>query len=313
MGPLLTPTTELFYAFVNLDDTPAPRSDVPEEDVFARAFKQATIAPQIPSNKNDTNASADLDSAEDSPQDLVFDDFLSKDLDESGDTSPSSAGSSSTKPPFNASTHITTSSNYALPRNGEQFDGSSSAREYLGPYQPRQDIGRSGVEALETPQNYGQVMAIVGHNESFLPANNFVVYPKQPRRRNTKRKLRTEEEEVARRAAFLERNRMAAQKCRSRKKRQTNTLEDDLAIQEEINMRLKGEVVELAAELRSLKEVYMQCEQECQHAKDAERAVEEAGEGSEMKVDQEDIDLGVAETIASPELKEETVEAMDVS
>ncbi|KAH6710704.1 hypothetical protein DL95DRAFT_452656 [Leptodontidium sp. 2 PMI_412] len=313
MGPLLTPTTELFYAFVNLDDTPVPRDDVPEEDVFARAFKQATVAPQLLSSKNDPNASADVDSSEDSPQDLIFDDFLSKELDGSGDTSPSSAGSSSTKPPFNTSNHSTTPSNHPPVRNGEQFDGRCLAAEQLVSQPPRPAIGGNRVEVVETPQDYGQVMAVVGNNGPFLQANNFVVYPKQPRRRNTKRKLRTEEEEAARRAAFLERNRMAAQKCRSRKKRQTNTLEDDLAIQEEINMRLKVEVAELAAQMRSLKEVYLQCEQECQHAKAADGAAEEANEGTEMKVDEEEIDFEPAETVASPELKEETVEAMDVS
>lgn len=303
MGPLLTPTTELFYAFVNLDDTPVPH-DLPEEDVFARAFKKGTITQSKP-GMNDFDVFGNLISSQDSPQDLVFDDFLSKDFDESGDTSPSSEGSSLTKPSFNTPNYISTSSNQQqLARNGEQVDTNAIAARY---FVPRSNNIPNGAEAVEAPQMYGPPTT----NAPFLPANtnNFFPHPKQPRRRNTKRKLRTEEEEAAKRTAFLERNRMAAQKCRSRKKRQTNTLEDDLAVQEEINTRLKGEVAELAAELKTLKEVYIQCEQECRHA----RAKEEAGRESPTRAEKEQVEDGAPVMATSPEPKEAMVEAMDVS
>jgi len=313
MGPLLTPTTELFYAFVNLDDTPVPR-DLPEEDVFARAFEQATVIQPRPS-KNDLDTSADLDSPDDSPIDIIFDDFPSRDLDESGETSPSSGTSSSAKTLINASKYVTTSFNCPPARSGEYFDGSSAALEQAASYLSRPNVAANGVGILENPQIYGPV---AGNNGPFLPAANFVAYPKQPRRRNTKRKLRTEEEEALRRTAFLERNRMAAQKCRSRKKRQTNTLEDDLAVQEEINMRLKGQVADLVAELKSLKEVYMQCEQECQHAKVGGEASKEVQQEVEVEVEVE-VEFEVAkakeddpEPVISPAPKDETVEAMDV-
>merc|ERR1711939_876675 len=96
MGPLLTPTTELFYAFINVDDSPVP-CDLPEVDVFSCAFKQATIA-QPDFRKDDFTTLIEQESPPESPQDLVFDDFLSKDPNESGDTSPSSEGSSSLTP-----------------------------------------------------------------------------------------------------------------------------------------------------------------------------------------------------------------------
>merc|ERR1711964_505305 len=76
MGPLLTPTTELFYAFINVDDSPVP-CDLPEVDVFSCAFKQATIA-QPDFRKDDFTTLIEQESPPESPQDLVFDDFSPK-------------------------------------------------------------------------------------------------------------------------------------------------------------------------------------------------------------------------------------------
>ncbi|KAK0110072.1 hypothetical protein ONS95_002729 [Cadophora gregata] len=296
MGPLMTPTTELFYAFINLDDTPVPY-DLPEEDVFSRAFKQATIAqPQF--RKNDLNTFTEQDSPQDSPQDLVFDDFPSlKASNQSGDTSPSSAGSSSVKPFSNTTKYTTTSSYQQSARNSSTNslpvafpDASSTTISQNTSQAPVPNISTSQLEAVETPQSYTQ--PIPNTTPIVPPSHPHEPSKPPPRRRNTKRKQRTVEEEAEKRRIFLERNRMAAQKCRSRKKRQTNTLEDDLAVQEEINARLKGEVADLTAELRKLKEVYLQCEQECRHAKMQESAPEE---------------------VPSSVMKEEVLEDMDVS
>ncbi|CZS96574.1 uncharacterized protein RAG0_05845 [Rhynchosporium agropyri] len=311
MGSLMTPNTELFYAFVNLEDTPVP-CDLPEEDVFARAFRQATVA-KPKSKENGFGQYSEQHSAQNSPQDVVFDDFLTKDLDGQGDTSPSSVSSSSTKR-FRTPKYNTTFTTQQADRGNQQnFPKSVPAKEII--YQaPQQiiDANQNETSALSQPFS-----APATNSTSHPPPNAFHDQPKQPRRRNTKRKLRTEEEEASRRTAFLERNRQAAQKCRSRKKRQTNTLEDDLAVQEEINARLKGQAEELIAELRHLKEVYMQCEQECQHAK--------VGGEAEKKVEQEDARVGVKkggdkgageevrESTVSQEPQNELVEAMDVS
>ncbi|KAL2069251.1 hypothetical protein VTL71DRAFT_15589 [Oculimacula yallundae] len=309
----MTPTTELFYAFVNLEDTPVP-CDLPEEDVFARAFKQATVAhPQL--KEQDFRPFAEQDSPIHSPQDdVVFDDFLSKDSDEQGDTSPSSVSSSSTKPLFQAPKYISTSTNEPSEQNVQQGDANRGPADQRVYHIPRPEIAAHRVEAFAPPQQFGPAAA---NEASFPPANHYPEQSKQPRRRNTKRKLRTEEEEVSRRTAFLERNRQAAQKCRSRKKRQTNTLEDDLAIQEEINARLKAQVDDLAAELRNLKEVYLQCEQECQHAKvggGVEKMVEKKVDEEEPeKEPEQEAEDGATETALSSEPQEEVVEAMDVS
>ncbi|PVH80128.1 hypothetical protein DL98DRAFT_515626 [Cadophora sp. DSE1049] len=298
MGPLMTPTTELFYAFISVDDTPVP-CDLPEVDVFSRAFKQATVA-QPDFKKNEFKSFAEQDSPQDSPQDLIFDDFPSKDPNDSEDTSPSSDGSSSAKPFPNTSKYNTTSSDQPFAKTGfnsslsvESLAANGAATTQITSQSPRLNTSTYRVEPVERPQSYGPT---IPNNAPFFPHRNPHEPPKPPpRRRNTKRKMRTEEEEAEKRRIFLERNRMAAQKCRSRKKRQTNTLEDDLALQEEINTRLKAEVAELTAELGKLKEVYLQCEQECRHAKLQEGAPEPP------------------EAIPSPVLKKETVEAMDVS
>merc|ERR1711939_184265 len=277
MGPLLTPTTELFYAFINVDDSPVP-CDLPEVDVFSCAFKQATIA-QPDFRKDDFTTLIEQESPPESPQDLVFDDFLSKDPNESGDTSPSSEGSSSLTPFPNTSKAVSNSSQQQqeAARNGPNsslpttfLNQNSAAISQNNSEESKSNIPNSRLQPVETPQVYGPPKT---NNVPCFPQQISHEVPKPPvRRRNTKRKMRTEEEEAEKRRIFLERNRMAAQKCRSRKKRQTNTLEDDLALQEEINTRLKAEVAELMAELGKLKEVYLQCEQECQHAKLQEAA-----------------------------------------
>lgn len=299
MGPLMTPTTELFYACINVDDTPVP-CDLPEVDVFARAFKQATAA-QADYRKNDFNTFIEQDSPQDSPQELIFDDFPSKDPNESGDTSPSSDGSSSSRPYPNTSKYTITTSDQQLAKpafnnslNVESLATNGAVTSQITSQTSIPNTSHNyGIETAEKSQVYGPPNP---NNAPLFPQQNPHEPPKPPpRRRNKKRKMRTEEEEAEKRRIFLERNRMAAQKCRSRKKRQTNTLEDDLALQQEINARLKEEVAELSAELGKLKEVYLQCEQECSHAK--------LQEGAPKPL----------EAVPSPGLKEETVEAMDVS
>merc|ERR1712093_838670 len=81
----------------------------------------------------------------------------------------------------------------------------------------KSNIPNSRLQPVETPQVYGPPKT---NNVPCFPQQISHEVPKPPvRRRNTRRKMRTEEEEAEKRRIFLERNRMAAQKCRSRKKR----------------------------------------------------------------------------------------------
>lgn len=76
--------------------------------------------------------------------------------------------------------------------------------------------------------------------------------PKQKRTRRSKKKAPTKEETEKKREEFLERNRVAASKCRNRKKEYTDKLQQsahDLSIE---NARMKDTIMDLQAETMQL-------------------------------------------------------------
>lgn len=77
------------------------------------------------------------------------------------------------------------------------------------------------------------------------------------------------------RAAFLERNRVAAGKCRTRKKDWVGKLEEDARLAQAINEELKREVQELTEMVRGLRELATRCDDECALAKKGGEICEE--------------------------------------
>ncbi|KAH6692755.1 hypothetical protein BKA61DRAFT_584642 [Leptodontidium sp. MPI-SDFR-AT-0119] len=123
------PQSEPPYAFVSLDRCPLSY-DMPEDDVFSRAFEQANIT-QSQTRERDTFSSFDKCSFEESHQDTFFDGFLPKPILESTETSPSSdvsfaaKGSSNTLKFFPSCTNTSFARNDTYgPYHDEQFDTS---------------------------------------------------------------------------------------------------------------------------------------------------------------------------------------------
>lgn len=110
------------------------------------------------------------------------------------------------------------------------------------------DTKDASANAMETP--HGQ-------------ENSAVVPEKQPRRRGRKRKIVSEEEKARKRSLFLKRNRLAASRCRSRRKSQADTFKEDLVVERQRNVKMKEEADELNAKVGQLRALYMQCERKC--------------------------------------------------
>jgi hypothetical protein len=86
----------------------------------------------------------------------------------------------------------------------------------------------------------------------------------QPRKKYRKRKPVSEKEKASKRVAFLERNRVAADKCRTRKKAWTSRLEDDVSAAQTENTNLKNEHLGLLQEVDELKALVALCDAECE-------------------------------------------------
>ena len=89
---------------------------------------------------------------------------------------------------------------------------------------------------------------------SFLPDEA----KKLPRRHRKRKPLGTAEIAI-KRERFLERNRVAASKCRSRKKGWVGKLEEDVRIRQKRNEELKVQRNELLEEVQSLRSVAARC------------------------------------------------------
>lgn len=255
MGSSITPTTALLYAYVNLEPSELP-TEAPEEDVFARAFKHAT---QDAARRREKETYSVLGEGfvGECNDDILFDDFLSKDAFTLEERSPSSDSSSSVGRLSSGPISFPSSSTTLSPFRdmAKVYDITPTINEIGFPQLDPE------CKMLEDPDLSLQG-DVDGSRCPVAPEAVPLPQPKKSRRRG-KRKKRSEEEQAEKRKAFLERNRMAAQKCRSRKREKTTTLEDDLAMQEQENLRLKDEVMGLRAELAKLRDVYTQCEKEC--------------------------------------------------
>lgn len=261
----MSPTTALIYAYVNLQPSDIP-SVAPEEDIFARALEYATM--NGPRSKEKDMASVVIEGPlEDSPDEIVLDEFLCREAFEWEEISPSSSDISSADHFSNPSAAVLSSAK-SLP----SLHGIDNPGHYLRPG-----------TCEELPKNpilgglqFSIVLSRVEKPSFALDAAQTLYSPggqtqasttqqKIPQRRRRQRKIPTEDDEATKRKAFLERNRMAAQKCRSRKRERTSTLEENVAEQEEENLRLKEEIGELTVELGSLRDLYTQYEMECCH------------------------------------------------
>jgi len=89
----------------------------------------------------------------------------------------------------------------------------------------------------------------------------------KPRKKYRKRKPISEKEKASKRVAFLERNRVAADKCRTKKKQQTSQLEEDVATAQTQNTNLKMEHLGLLQEVNELKDLVALCDAECETTK----------------------------------------------
>jgi len=90
------------------------------------------------------------------------------------------------------------------------------------------------------------------------------------------RKPISETEKVRKRTAFLERNRVAAGKCRSRKKDWVEKMEEDARAARATNTALKAEHLVLLGEVKCLRALVATCDDECKQAEKgkAEASVE---------------------------------------
>jgi len=86
----------------------------------------------------------------------------------------------------------------------------------------------------------------------------------KPRKKYRKRKPISEKEQASKRVAFLERNRLAADKCRTKKKEWTSRLEEDVSVAQTQNRNLKMEHLGLMQELDELKSLVAMCDAECE-------------------------------------------------
>jgi hypothetical protein len=82
---------------------------------------------------------------------------------------------------------------------------------------------------------------------------------KKPRRRNRKRKILSDAEVETKREAFLERNRQAAGKCRSKKKSWVEQLNEDVKSKDKRNGELRAELEDVLQEVQMLRGMVAQC------------------------------------------------------
>ncbi|KAI6717159.1 tan spore protein [Diplocarpon mali] len=266
MGSLMTPTTAFIYAYVNLDSADLPANS-PEDDVFAHAFGQATLGRGGPGSDPLALGGKGLGGihvCEERTRDTaIFGEFLVPgSLSPFSESEISSAGTRSSRGP----TATVASAKAGDPCSAEGF----GTRE-AWPGAVSSSSGAMGVMGDASTAAKQRDVPGIPPTEARLalgePGKPPTSQEKRPRRRGTKRKVRSKDEEALKRKEFLERNRMAAQKCRSKKKYTTSTLEENLAAQEERNLRLKAEVGDLTAEIGRWREVYAQCEKECRESR----------------------------------------------
>lgn len=118
------------------------------------------------------------------------------------------------------------------------------------PVSPHSNVFRNASQSLPTP-----ISAITPgfHHEMEK------VVVKEPRKRRRRKKIITEEERLVKHTAFLERNRQAALKCRSKRKNWLVGLEDEARAVKEQNGELKKEFRELLEEVLLLRSQLAGC------------------------------------------------------
>lgn len=88
------------------------------------------------------------------------------------------------------------------------------------------------------------------------------------RKKYRERQPVSQQEKDRKRTAFLERNRVAAGKCRSRKKDLVGQLEQDVRKAQTLNTALKAEHLVLLGEVNALRALAATCDDECKAAKE---------------------------------------------
>lgn len=237
-----------------------------EEDVFSRSFKQSASAQAATCHKASTHPVTET-SLGLLPYWACFDDYIKEEYFETAYISPCSSISSST---LQSSDEAATLHSFTAFQPDNDTDNTKDCQQ-PGEYQtiqwtPIPTFSPSSVytSTLDTLSEIPDVSASTVEIPPIQVGNSAaVVSEQQPSRRGRKRKTFSEKERASKRSVFLERNRLAASRCRSRKKSQTDTLKEDLVTERQRNMAIKAEVGELISELEQLRAMYNQCEKEC--------------------------------------------------
>jgi len=115
---------------------------------------------------------------------------------------------------------------------------------------------------LPTPPSTATGLAIVRKPSSVPPS------PKKPekiRKKYRKRKQPTEEERARKRVRFLEKNKVAAAKCRAKKKGVANQLQEEIREAQVANTVLRTQQASLLSEVKGLKELVSLCNARCNY------------------------------------------------
>ncbi|KAL3423702.1 Cyclic AMP-dependent transcription factor ATF-2-like protein 1 [Phlyctema vagabunda] len=281
MAAPMTPNSEMLYSYLNLDafNTPTDTyitADGKDEDVFARAFgahsngelsSKSGLLPSTFLLRHNEQKSQYLSTTPPrsggKASDISSTEFSN--VITSQGTIPSSQNPSylahvlsSRRPNTVFSYENQYDPGYTLhPNTSDGVTGKQDSSEpipFSGSYRdPFAAIPELPSELkLDSPN--GNDRAQTPHSEtSTQPPSVKTLVPNKVKKTRKRRNLRTAEEEAARHEAFLERNRKAAGKCRSKKKDRVQQLIWDMEASRSVNNQLKAEHWELLDEVSKLR------------------------------------------------------------